>query len=259
MAGNLGIENKVVLITGGTKGIGSGIAQSFLEEGARVIVCARREVERLPSAKGRTAEFFALDVRDATAVTNLVSQIKIKYGQLDVLVNNAGGTPFGLVADSDTKVFEKILQLNLLAPLIMSQAVNAMMQEQEQGGVIINVSSVSSVRPSPGTAVYGAAKAGLNNLTTSLAVEWAPKVRVNSIIAGLIKTELHHLHYGDDEGVAAVARTIPLQRMGLPEDIGRLCVLMASDYNSYMSGSNVLMHGGGEAPAFLTATTANKD
>lgn len=258
MATTLALENKVVLITGGTKGIGRGIAQTFLEEGSRVIVCARREPPSLPEIGENRAHFRALDVRDAAAVAKLVVDIEADFGGLDILINNAGGTPFGLVSESEPRVFDKILQLNLIAPLLVAQAANALMQKQDSGGVIINISSVSSVRPSPGTAVYGAAKAGLNNLTTSLAVEWAPKVRINSIIAGLIKTEMHHLHYGDDEGVAAVASTIPLQRMGLPEDIGKLCAVMASDYSSYMSGSNVLMHGGGEAPAFLNAATANK-
>ena len=258
MASTLGLENKVVLVTGGTKGIGRGIAQIFLQEGARVVVCARREPDSLPAAGDNRAHFRALDVRDAAAVDGLVAAIGADFGSLDVLINNAGGTPFGLVADTEPRVFEKILQLNLVAPLLVARAANAAMQQQKDGGVIINISSVSSVRPSPGTAVYGAAKAGLDNLTTSLAVEWAPKVRINSIIAGLIKTEMHHLHYGDEEGVAAVAGTIPLQRMGLPEDIGKLCAVMASNYNSYMSGANVLVHGGGEAPAFLNASTANK-
>lgn len=259
MTGTLGLKDKVVLITGGTKGIGRGIAEVFLAEDARVAVCARREPDQLPQVGDNRANFFEIDVRDVEAVTNLMARIDSEYGCLDILINNAGGTPYGLVSETEPKVFEKIVQLNLLAPLVMAQAANVVMQKQEQGGVIINISSVSAVRPSPGTAVYGAAKAGLNNLTASLAIEWAPKVRVNSIIAGLIKTEQHHLHYGDDDGVAAVAKTIPLQRMGLPEDIGKLCALLSSDYNSYMSGSNVLAHGGGEAPAFLAATTANKN
>jgi NAD(P)-dependent dehydrogenase (short-subunit alcohol dehydrogenase family) len=127
------------------------------------------------------------------------------------------------------------------------------MQEQAEGGVIINIASVSGVRPSPGTAAYGAAKAGLLSLTQTLAVEWAPRVRVNAVTAGMIRTELAHLHYGDEAGVAAVAATVPLGRMGEPRDVGDTCLYLASPLASYVSGANVLMHGGGERPAFLAA------
>src|SRR5690606_34416585 len=115
---------------------------------------------------------------------------------------------------------------------------------------IINIASVSTIRPSPGTAAYGAAKAGLVNLGHSLAVEWGPKVRINAIIAGLVETEQSHLHYGDAEGVAAVGRTIPLGRMALPEDIGDACLFLASPLASYISGTSIAVHGGGEKPAF---------
>jgi NAD(P)-dependent dehydrogenase (short-subunit alcohol dehydrogenase family) len=131
------------------------------------------------------------------------------------------------------------------------------MQNQDSGGAIINIASVSAVRPSPGTAAYGAAKAGLVSLTSSLAVEWAPKVRSNTIIAGLIRTEQAHLHYGDEAGIAAVGNTIPLGRMAIPEDIGDACLFLASDLASYVSGSTLTLHGGGEKPAFLSA--ANVD
>jgi NAD(P)-dependent dehydrogenase (short-subunit alcohol dehydrogenase family) len=131
------------------------------------------------------------------------------------------------------------------------------MQTQNSGGAIINIASVSAVRPSPGTAAYGAAKAGLVSLTSSLAVEWAPKVRSNTIIAGLIRTEQAHLHYGDEAGIAAVENTIPLGRMALPEDIGDACVFLASDLAAYISGSTLTVHGGGEKPAFLNAANAD--
>ncbi len=127
------------------------------------------------------------------------------------------------------------------------------MQKQTSGGAIVNIASVSAVRPSPGTAAYGAAKAGLVSLTTSLAVEWAPKVRTNAIIAGLIRTEQSHLHYGDEAGIDAIADTIPLGRLAMPQDIGDACVFLASDLASYISGSTLTIHGGGEKPAFLGA------
>jgi NAD(P)-dependent dehydrogenase (short-subunit alcohol dehydrogenase family) len=127
------------------------------------------------------------------------------------------------------------------------------MQQQDEGGSIINICSVSGIRPSPGTAAYGAAKAGLLSLTTTLAVEWAPKVRVNAITAGMIRTEQAHLHYGDDEGIASVGATVPLGRLGEPEDVGDTCLYLASPLASYVSGANIIVHGGGEKPAFLAA------
>jgi NAD(P)-dependent dehydrogenase (short-subunit alcohol dehydrogenase family) len=109
------------------------------------------------------------------------------------------------------------------------------------------------VRPSPGSAAYGAAKAGLINLTTSLAVEWAPKVRVNAVTAGLIRTEQAGLFYGDEAGIARVAATVPLGRMGDPADVADACLYLASPLARYVSGSNLVVHGGGERPAFLEA------
>ena len=106
-------------------------------------------------------------------------------------------------------------------------------------------------RPSPTTAAYGAAKAGLNNYTMTTALEWAPKVRVNAITAGMIRTELAHLFYGDEAGIAAVGATVPIGRLAMPSEIGDVCVYLASSLASYVSGANVAAHGGGEAPAFL--------
>jgi NAD(P)-dependent dehydrogenase (short-subunit alcohol dehydrogenase family) len=130
------------------------------------------------------------------------------------------------------------------------------MQEQEHGGVIINIASVSGTRPSPTTAAYGAAKAGLLNVTQTFAVEWAPKVRVNAVIAGMVHTEQSHLFYGDEAGIAAVGATVPLGRIAEPIDIGNACVFLASEQASYVSGASLLVHGGGERPAFLDAANA---
>ena len=127
------------------------------------------------------------------------------------------------------------------------------MQQQETGGAIVNISSVSALRPSPGTAAYGAAKAGVDSLTRSLAVEWAPKVRVNAIDVGMVRTEQTDLHYGGDEGVARIEATIPLGRMADPVDVGHVAAFLASDLAAYVSGATIECHGGGEPPAFLSA------
>ncbi len=249
----LSMEGKVVIVTGGGKGVGRGITERFLSVGAEVVFCGRTVPETIPSHDGRKALFIAADVRDIEQIDSVVKFTTGHFGRLDVLVNNAGGAPPADSATVSPRFSESILRLNLIAPLNFSQRANAVMQTQEEVGSIINIASVSALRPSPGTAAYGAAKAGIVNLTASLAIEWAPKVRVNSIAAGLIKTEHAHVHYGDEEGIAAVAKTIPLERMAEPRDIGDACLYFASSLSSYVTGANLLVHGGGEKPAFMAA------
>jgi len=250
---NLALEGTVVLVTGGVRGVGAGISRVFLEAGATVIACARRPGDAAIEVGDRSLEFAPCDVRNPDSVRELIDGIVARHGRLDTVVNNAGGSPFALAADASANFHAKIVELNLLAPLLVSQAANAVMQQQPGGGSIVMVSSVSGRRPSPGTAAYGAAKAGIDSLVTSLAVEWAPKVRVNSIVVGLVQTELSHLHYGSADAIAAVAETIPMRRMAIPADIGNCAAFLASGLASYVTGSTVTVHGGGERPAFLGA------
>jgi len=246
-------RGKVVLVTGGGKGVGRGISRRFLECGAEVVVCGREAPPTLPEHAGRQALFLPCDLRDWEQAVRLIDTLVERFGRLDVLVNNAGGAPNADAATASPRFSESIIHLNLLAPLNLSQLANRVMQAQAEGGAIINICSVSATRPSPGTAAYGAAKAGLLNLTRSLAVEWAPKVRVNAVTAGLIRTEQAELHYGDQAGLARVAATIPLQRLAEPEDIGDSCLYLASKLARYVSGADIGVHGGGERPAFLDA------
>jgi NAD(P)-dependent dehydrogenase (short-subunit alcohol dehydrogenase family) len=259
MSGEIRFDGHVVLVTGGAKGVGRGISESFLNAGATVVVCGRNVAESIPEGGGRRAEFVAADVRDVDAVENLMTGIHSRHGRLDVLVNNAGGSPFALADKATPRFHESIIRLNLLAPLNLAQKANALMQRQNDGGVIIFIGSVSALRPSPGTAAYGAAKAGVLSLTQSLAVEWAPKVRVVAVSPGLVRTEHSDLHYGDEAGIAAISETIPLKRFAEPADVGAACVWVASPRAAYMSGSNLTLHGGGERPAFLTAANANPE
>jgi len=253
MSDPLDMTGKVVIVTGGSKGVGRGITRRFLERGAEVVICGRNEPETPIEDAGRKAHFVVCDVRDVEQIERVVAFADERFGRLDVLVNNAGGAPVADTATASPRFSESIIRLNLIAPLNFAQKANAVMQQQTEGGVIINIASVSGIRPSPGTAAYGAAKAGLLSLTTTLAVEWAPRVRVNAVTAGLIRTEQAHLHYGDEAGIAAVGATVPLGRMGEPEDVGDTCLYLASPLSSYVSGANILMHGGGEMPAYLSA------
>jgi NAD(P)-dependent dehydrogenase (short-subunit alcohol dehydrogenase family) len=245
----LDFSGRVVLVTGGTKGVGRGIAARFADAGASVVVCARKALD----GSGAVGGFVACDVRDPEQVGGLIDAVVGRHDRLDVVVNNAGGSPPAEAATASPRFSESIIRLNLLGPLHVAQAANRVMQTQAEGGVIVNIGSVSGLRPSPGTAAYGAAKAGLVNLTATLAIEWAPKVRVNCVTGGLIATEQADLHYGDDAAMARVASTVPLARLGTPDDLAAACLFLASPAASYITGANLVVHGGGERPGFLAA------
>ncbi|MCW2501959.1 MAG: short-chain dehydrogenase/reductase [Actinomycetia bacterium] len=247
----LDFTGRSVIVTGGTRGIGAGIAHGFLAAGAQVLVCGRNEPAELPSADGRTAQFVGVDVCDPGQAAMLARTAAERFGRLDVVVNNAGGAPYADAATASPRLHAKVIALNLIAPLHVAQAANAIMQDQPGGGAIVMIGSVSGVRPSPGTAAYGAAKAGLHSLATSLAVEWAPKVRVNSVVVGPALTERSSVHYGD--ALAEVSRTVPLGRMALPQDVASACLFLASRLASYISGAALTVHGGGERPEYLAA------
>lgn len=251
------LDGRVAVVTGGTRGVGAGIARALLTAGAHVVVCARRPPPGPVEAAGRRAEFHPADLREPAAVRSLFADVVASHGRLDTLVNNAGGTPYRRLAEGTAEQHARVVGLNLLAPLTASLAAYEHLRTAR--GSVVMIGSVSGTRPSPGTAAYGAAKAGLENLARSMAVEWAPEVRVNTLVPGMVRTELAHLHYGDDAGVAAVARTVPLGRLAEPSDIGDAAVFLASDRAAYITGASLLVHGGGERPAFLDAATADKE
>lgn len=241
------LDGKVAIVTGGTAGIGRVISERLLGLGAQVVTCARKP----PAVE--LGHFVAADVREIEQIDNVIRETTQRFGRLDLLINNAGGSPEADAATASPRFSTAIIQLNLLAPLHFAQRANAVMQKQHEGGLILNIASVSGTRPSPGTAAYGAAKAGLLSLTESLAVEWAPKVRLNAVIAGPILTEKAALHYGGSDGQAAVAKTVPMGRMGTPDDVADACLLFASPLARFLTGASLLVHGGGELPAFLNA------
>jgi NAD(P)-dependent dehydrogenase (short-subunit alcohol dehydrogenase family) len=249
---SFGLAGRVALVTGGVRGVGAGISSVFAEQGATVVTCARRAVEGLPY------EFHSCDIRDDDAVRAMIDAIFDRHGRLDVVVNNAGGSPYVLTADSSAKFNRKIIELNLIGALSVSQHANDKMQTQQHGGAIVNICSVSGRRPTPGTAAYGAAKAGLESLTETLAVEWGPKVRVNACVVGMVETEQSELFYGDAESIAAISKNVPLGRLARPADIGWAAAFLASEAASYISGATLEVHGGGEPPHYLATTSAIK-
>ena len=232
--------SRVVLVTGGARGLGRGIAQAFADAGDQVVVCGRTQGD----GPGR---FVTCDVRDPAAVDALIADVLAHEGRLDVVVNNAGGSPSALVAESSPRFAERIIALNLLAPLYVARAAQAVMTT----GVVLNIGSVSAVRPAPGTAAYAAAKAGLTTLTRALALEWAPAVRVNQVTVGLLETERSAETYGTDLG--PVEATVPMGRLASVQDVAAACIALASPALAYVTGADLFVDGGGEVPAFHTA------
>jgi NAD(P)-dependent dehydrogenase (short-subunit alcohol dehydrogenase family) len=244
------LTGRAALVTGGTRGIGLAIATALLAGGARVMVCGRSRPEWLPAG----LQYTAADVREPEQAAAAVTAAVTAFGRLDIVVNNAGGSPSVPAAVASPNLIAAVVRLNLLAPFFVAQAANAIMQTQDGGGLILNIGSVSALRPAPGTAAYAAAKAGLITLTQALAIEWAPAVRVNCVTVGLVRTDDSAGHYGDQGALAAVAATVPLGRIATPDDVAGACVLLASPLARYVTGANLVVDGGGQRPAFTEVT-----
>lgn len=240
------LSGRVVLVTGGTKGVGRGIAERFAQAGATIVVCARNRVDDLPGSWS----FHSADLREGDSAWALVDDVVATHGSLDVLVNNAGGSPPADTTTASPRFTERIVALNLLSAIYTSQRANHHMQERGSG-CIINIGSVVSQRPSPTVAAYGAAKAGLVNFTMTSAQEWAPLVRVNCVTVGMVLTEQAQLHYGSESRMTGVADSIPMKRFATPTDVGDACVFLAGDSASYITGANLVLNGGGDRPPFL--------
>ncbi len=253
----LDYSGRTVIVTGGTKGLGRTIAARFVEHGADVVICARNEPASLPITAGGAAHFVAADVREPDQVAEVVARAVQQTGRVDVLVNNAGGAPPADSAQVSPRFNEKVVALNLLAPMMFAQAVHATMAAQDDGGVIINIASVSGLRANPQGVAYGAAKAGLINMTATLAHEWGPKIRVMAPVVGMIVTEDAAQYYGGDTGIAAVGDLLALKRMGTPSEIADVVLFCASPLARWMTGCAIPVDGGGETAGYLRAVSSS--
>ena len=244
--------SRVVIVTGGTQGVGLGITKAFLREGVSVVTCARRPFDPHPAAQGDDDRQRVLhvqaDVRNDDDVERVIATTIERFGRLDVLVNNAGGQPPTEIATASPRFIRAIIELNLTAPMIFSAAAYRVMSEQESGGCIINISSQASMPSNGGGRLtpYGAAKAGLNHMTRSLAVAWGRQVRVNCVSLGWVETEAMAdllLPENREQWQSTIDR-IPVGRMGTPDEIGGICTWLASDAASYINGATIWTDGG---------------
>lgn len=243
------LTGKVALITGGSRGLGRAMAIAFAENGADLVIASRKidnceslaaEIER---DTGRRAVPVGCHVGEWQQCDALIEAAYEAFGKIDVLVNNAGMSPlYKSLPEVSEELYEKVLAVNLKGPFRLSSVIGARMAEGE-GGSIINVSSVAGVQPSPIEIPYGAAKAGLNNLTLGLARVYAPKVRVNCIMPGPFLTDISKA-WDLEAFKKAAANSIPLQRGGEPDEIVGAALYLASDASSYTTGSILKIDGG---------------
>jgi len=246
------LRGKVVIITGGSQGVGLGIARAFLQAGSSVVSCARKPFENCPAAetddeKKRSLHVQA-DIRQDDQIDRVIAETRARFGRLDVLVNNAGGMPPADIATASPRFLRAIVELNLTAPMIFAAKAYNAISETAQRGCIINISSQASMPVGGATLVpYGAAKAGLNHMTRSLAVAWGKTVRVNCVSLGWVETEAMAdlLLPENREQWKTTLERIPVGRMGQPDEIGGICTFLASDAASYVNGATIWTDGGG--------------
>ena len=240
------MDGKVAIITGSSKGIGKAIAKVFAECGATVVISSRKqtacdEVVKEFEAEGLKAIAIECHVADAESRTALVEKTIAKCGGIDVLVNNAGTNPvFGPIEDAPDTAFDQIININLKAPWDLSNKCLPSMKSRG-GGSIINISSIEGEQPGMGLGLYSTSKAAISMLTKNQAKEWGKyKVRVNAICPGLIQTKFSAALWKDEKVVAHVNKKLPLSRMGQPDEMASIALMLASDLGSYVTGSLVV-------------------
>lgn len=244
------LKGKVAIVTGASKGIGRAIARGLAENGARVVVSSRKQkaVDEVAEAfreAGLEATGIECHVGNAGQRNDLIEATLSAYGRIDILVNNAAINPYyGPLEGSDEDVFDKIMDVNVKAPWLLSNLVLPHMKEQGSGS-IINISSVEGIRPGFGLGLYSATKSALITLTKNQAKEWGRYgVRANVVCPGLIKTKFSEGLWSNEKLVEGFTKMLPLRRIADPSEMAGVVMLLASDAGSYITGSVFAADGG---------------
>lgn len=249
MSAYFDLSGKTAVVTGGSKGLGEQAAHALAEAGADVALVSRTRADLdsvaadIRAATGRRAVGFVADVTRDADIRAMVAAVMAEFGQIDVLINNAGIGGTTPVRDLDEAEWDRFMDLNLKGPVLCSKHVGVEMARRKQGN-IINVSSLFSKIVARYMAAYGATKAALVSFTRTLALEWArDNIRVNALCPGYFDTPMNH-DFWDTKGGKGIISRIPMQRVGDPKEIKPAVVFLASDANTFMTGTTLFVDGG---------------
>ncbi|HOO38345.1 MAG TPA: SDR family oxidoreductase [Deltaproteobacteria bacterium] len=246
-----GLEDKVIVVTGGSRGIGLEIARELIAQKAKVVICGRKQ-DSLDAAQEMLGAENVMTVQAHIAkeedVEALFSTVMDRYARLDVLINNVGMnlmTPF--IADTEFSLWQKIIETNLSGTFLCSRRASQIMRNQ-QGGKIVNVSSIAGRKASPGMGIYGIAKAGIEMLTKVLASELAPfNIQVNAVAPSMVRTEFSKPFWSNPDLYEHIVKTIPLGRIAEPMDVVHPVLFLASDAAGFITGQTIVVDGGATA------------
>lgn len=245
---DLHLKDKVVLVTGGSRGIGRATAEEFLAEGARVFIAAHKqqEVETALQELGKLGSVSGsvTDVSDVSQIKEMVEKAVADFGQIDILINNAGIFPQKNLMEVTPEEWDECFAVNLKGYMFCSQEAAKVMAEKDVSGAMVNIASIAGVIGFPTAAAYCATKAGIISLTKSLALGLAPKIRINAIGPGVIDTVMVKDLLANDQMAQYLMSKTPLKRVGKPEEIAKVAVFLASDAASFMTGTTVFVDGG---------------
>jgi NAD(P)-dependent dehydrogenase (short-subunit alcohol dehydrogenase family) len=248
----ISLEGKVALVTGASRGIGAAIAHTYAAAGAAVLLTSRKQdaldgvaaeiVAGIGGDRAGDVAAVAAHAGDPEQIAACVAAAMERWGRIDILVNNAATNPYmGAAVDIDLPRFDKTWEVNYRGPVVwVQEAWKASMQER--GGNVINMASTGGLTVAPGIGHYDVTKAALIHLTRTLAHELAPGVRVNAIAPGLVKTDFARALWETNE--SAIARRVPLHRLGVPQDIANAALFLASDLSSWITGQTLVVDGG---------------